>query len=70
MTTATHPAIVQFHAAAQLLDIEGSAAGANDAIGLLAAWMDLAADHLTEDDVAVLISIGGLMYRDALHRRN
>lgn len=69
MTEPVHATIARFQAAARLLDLEGSAAGANDAIGLLAAWMDLAADHLTEDDVAVLISIGGLLYRDGLHRR-
>lgn len=69
MTSPFHPTIQQFQAAAELLDMQGSASDLDDALAQLAAWMDLAADHLSEDDAAVLISIGGMLYREGLRRR-
>lgn len=69
MTAPYHPTIQQFQAAAELLDLQQSRAGLDDAISQLAAWMDLAADHLSEDDAAVLINIGGMLYREGLRRR-
>lgn len=69
MTSPYHPTIQQFQAAAELLDLQASAEGLSDALAQLASWMDLAADHLTDDDRAVLIAIGGLLYREGLQRR-
>lgn len=64
-----HPLIARFQAAADQLDIQGDRATLDDAITRLAAWMNLAADHLTENDKVVLVEIGALMYRDGLQRR-
>lgn len=69
MTSPYHPTIQQFQAAAKLLDIEASHVGLDEALAQLAAWMDLAADHLTDDDRAVLVGIGGLLYREGLQQR-
>lgn len=52
-----------------MLEQQGSHQGLDDAIANLAAWMDLAANHLTEDDMAVLGEIGGVLYREGLLRR-
>ncbi|KQV96667.1 hypothetical protein [Pelomonas sp. Root1237] len=64
-----HPVIARFEAVAGLLDVQGDRSTLDDAITRLAAWMGLAADHLTEDDETVLIGIGALLYRDGLRRR-
>lgn len=64
-----HPIIQLFEERAGLLDMQASKAGLDDAITKLAAWMSLAADHLTEDDLAVLGEIGGLLYREGVSRR-
>lgn len=63
------PIIKRFEATAELLDIQNDQSTLDDAIARLAAWMDLAADHLTDDDCAVLVGIGALLYRDGLKRR-
>ena len=68
-TDMTHPIIELFEQRAALLDLQGSDNGLDDALSDLAAWMALAADHLTEDDLAVLGGIGGLLYREELRRR-
>ena len=65
----THPTINLFEQQAELLEMQGSAKGLDDAIAQLAAWMDLAADHLTEDDWAVLGEIGAVLYLEGLRRR-
>lgn len=65
----THPTIELFEQRAALLDVQGSSRGLDDAIADLAAWMGLAADHLTEDDWAVLGGIGGVLYREGQRRR-
>lgn len=49
--------------------MQESGKGLGDAIADLAAWMSLAADHLTEDDLAVLGGIGAVLYREGLRRR-
>jgi len=64
-----HPTIHLFEQLAELLDLQGSEAGLDDAISRLVAWMDLARDHLTEDDLAVLGEIGAVLYREGLRRR-
>jgi hypothetical protein len=65
----THPVIETFQVRAELLDMQGSSAGLDEAVAQLAAWMDLASDRLTEDDVAVLTEIGAMLYRDGLRKR-
>ena len=64
-----HPIIELFEQRAALLDIQGSNPQLDDAIANLAAWMELAQDHLTEDDWAVLGDIGGTLYREGLKKR-
>ncbi|MBS0339825.1 MAG: hypothetical protein JSS56_04825 [Proteobacteria bacterium] len=64
----THPTIKLFEQQAELLEIQGSAKGLDDAIALLAGWMELA--DLSEDDWAVLGEVGGILYRDGLRRRS
>lgn len=64
-----HPLIKLFEQRAELLDIQQSKAGLDDALSQLAAWMDLAQTHLTEDDMTVLAEIGGVLYREGLRRR-
>lgn len=64
-----HPTIALFSHQAELLDIQGSKATADDAIGLLVAWMDACSDKLDEDDLAVLGEVGAIMYREGLRRR-
>lgn len=49
--------------------MQGSKAGMDDAIANLAAWIELARDHLTEDDWAVLSEVGGVLYREGMSRR-
>lgn len=64
-----HQLIKRFQLRAELLDLQCSKAGQEDALVLLAAWMDLAKEHLTEDDMAALCEVGGILYRDGLRRR-
>lgn len=65
----THPTIEAFQAGARLLDLQGSKVGLDDAIVQLAAWMDLAHPHLSEDDLVVLKEIGANLYREGLRNR-
>ena len=64
-----HPLIDLFEQRAALLDVQGSKQGLDEAIAELAAWMDLAHGRLSEDDLAVLGEIGGLLYREGQRRR-
>lgn len=64
-----HPVIKLFEGAAELLDIQQDKTDPDEAMIRLAAWMDLANDHLTVDDQTVLVGIGALLYRDGLARR-
>lgn len=64
-----HPTVHLFQQLAELLDLQRNEAGLDEAISRLAAWMDLARDHLTEDDLTVLGEIGGMLYREGLRRR-
>ncbi len=64
-----HPRIAQFEAGAELLDLQRDGASLDDAVVRLAAWMDLAASHLTDQDQAELTGIGAVLYRDGLRRR-
>lgn len=65
----THPMIALFESHAQALDATGRKTCLDDAITLLAGWMSLAQDHLSENDMAVLGEVGAIMYRDGLNRR-
>lgn len=64
-----HLIIELFEQQAALLEMQGSRVSLDDAIANLAAWMELAQDHLTEDDWAVLGGIGGVLYREGVSRR-
>lgn len=65
----THPIIEIFEQRAAMLDMQASNAGLDDAIAGLAVWMDLARDHLKEEDWVVLGEIGGMLYREGASRR-
>ena len=64
-----HPTIETFEDGAELLDLQDSPAGLDDAIAQLAAWMALAGEHLSEDDLIVLTAIGAMLYREGLRSR-
>lgn len=64
-----HPMIALFQGCAEATDATGQKPGLDDAITMLAGWMELAESHLTEDDLAVLAEIGGIMYEEAFNRR-
>ncbi|RQY11170.1 hypothetical protein [Burkholderia stagnalis] len=65
-----HPVIAAFERQSKILDVIGDKQDADDAIALLAGWIDLAAERLTDDDVSVLVNVGGLLFRDGLQRKN
>lgn len=64
-----HPTVQLFQQRAELLEIQGSSEGLDDAIANLAAWMNMARKHLTEDDWVALAEIGRLLYREGRRRR-
>ena len=64
-----HPTIEIFRAGAELLDVQESSAGLDDVIAELAAWMDLASERLSEDDLVVLNAIGAMLFRAGLRHR-
>lgn len=66
-----HPIIAQFRIQAELLDIAGKPDELDhyDLVVALASWMWLIEDRLTEDDMAVLIGIGGTLFREGLRQR-
>jgi len=53
-----------------MLDMQGSKDTIEDAIGDLAAWIESCEDKLTEDDLAILAGIGGILYREGLNKRS
>ncbi|SCK32269.1 hypothetical protein VAR608DRAFT_2803 [Variovorax sp. HW608] len=57
-----HPNVELFELLALMLDLQGSSKILGDAIAELAGWMDMARDHLTDDDWAVLGEIGAVRY--------
>ena len=69
MNSDLHPFIALIEQRAELLDIQGSKATFDDAIVRLVGWIDEKGDLLSEDDLAVLGEIGGILYRDGLRRR-
>lgn len=64
-----HPVIERFQAQAEVIDAQGSRDSVDEAVVRLAAWIGVAEDHLTEDDMAVLVEVGGILYREGLRRR-
>lgn len=66
-----HPIIAQFRMQAELMDFAGTPDGLNvdDLTTQMASWMWLIEDRLTEDDMAVLIGIGGALFREGLRQR-
>lgn len=64
-----HPMIQRFEAQAELLDMQASRESLDDAVVRLAAWVDLAQGKLSEDDMVVLMEVGGILYREGLRRR-
>ena len=64
-----HATIEAFRAGAELLDVQESSAGLDDVIAELAAWMDLASERLSEDDLVVLNGIGAMLFRTGLRNR-
>lgn len=56
---------------AELMDIAGTPdeLAVDDLTTQLASWMWLIEDRLTEDDMAVLIGIGGALFREGLRQR-
>ena len=64
-----HPIIAIFQQRAEMLDMQGSKVTLEDAIGNLAAWIETCEEKLTEDDLAILGGVGGILYRDGLMRK-
>jgi len=64
-----NPIIQAMQARAELLDIQGSTQGLDDALANLAGWIELKQEELHEDDLAVLLEVGGILYREGLKRR-
>jgi len=65
----THALIEQFKTQAELLDIWGSGEALDEAMATLAAWIEIAGPRLTQHDLATLIGIGGVLYREGRSRR-
>jgi hypothetical protein len=64
-----HPVIHRFEAQAELLDMQAARESLDDAVVRLAAWIGLAQGKLSEDDMVVLIEVGGILYREGLRKR-
>lgn len=64
-----HPMIQRFEAQAELLNVQATRDSLDDAVVRLAAWMELASGKLSEDDMVVLIEVGGILYREGLRKR-
>lgn len=69
MSDDIHQVIARFEQSAEMLDMQRSKENLDDAISLLAGWMEMSSRSLSEDDLAVLTRIGGILYRDGLRRR-
>lgn len=64
-----HPPIQRFEAEAELLDMLPARESPDHAVVRLAAWVDLPQGRLSEDDMVVLMEVGGILYREGLRRR-
>ena len=64
-----NPIIEAIQARAELLDIQQSPQGLDDALATLAGWIEMNQEELPEDDLAILLEVGAVMYREGLRRR-
>lgn len=64
-----HPIIDLFESKAQVLDQTGSKTSVDDAVTLLASWIGVAQDRLSENDLIILSDVGAMLYREGLNRR-
>jgi len=64
----THPTILYFQQRAATLSLKGDNRGLDEALVLLAAWMDASQDQLGERDWAALGEVGAILYREGLKR--
>ncbi|MGE8357074.1 MAG: hypothetical protein ACN6N0_11860 [Microvirgula sp.] len=64
-----HPVVELFEAQAKLMNFSANPAELDDAIKMLAAWIEVAMGRLTEGDLAALICVGGILYREGLHQQ-
>lgn len=62
MSGDTHQIIDRFQQSAEMLDLQLSKENLDDAISLLAGSMEMSSRSLSEDDLAVLTRIGGILY--------
>lgn len=64
-----HPFIALFEQKAQLLETSGMTNHLDDAIAMLAQWLAIRQENLTEDDMTVLSDVGAIFYREGLRQR-
>ena len=64
-----NPVIEAIQARADLLDIQQSPQSLDDALATLAGWIEMNQEGLPEDDLAILLEVGAIMYREGLRRR-
>ena len=65
----TNPIVEMFQQHAQLLDAQGARHTIDDAIWKLGAWMTVAQGDLSEDDMALLCEVGGILFNEGLRQR-
>lgn len=65
-----HPLIALFETKAAVIEITEGKDGLDEAIALLASWMSVAENKLSEDDLAVLSDVGAILYKEGLRRRS
>ncbi|WP_293765811.1 hypothetical protein [uncultured Aquitalea sp.] len=61
--------IALFEAHAQMLDACGRQTNVEDATVMLAVWLSLNQGILSEDDMAQLVEVGGILFREGLEHR-
>lgn len=64
-----HPIIAMFQEQSEALDAAQDTSRLDDAIALLAGWMELSQSRLTDADMTVLVDIGGILFREDLKRK-
>lgn len=64
-----HPIIALFETYSLAICATGRRASLDDMVVKFAGWLEEAQDRLSEDDMAVLLEVGAIMYRDGLRRR-
>ncbi|WP_089084287.1 hypothetical protein [Aquitalea magnusonii] len=65
----TNPIIALFETQAQMLDVSDQQTNIDDAIVKLTTWLYLSQGVLSEDDMTLLVEVGGILYREGLERR-